>query len=153
MFCHKFLVPAAHQYLQIQEIADEYLERIDFLDRSAETKRESRVAMVSSVTAIWIQPEVKPEYWFRNLISPILLADALATTIRPQGGSGVNTVVEGRSYSSLQAHIRKILISMEMCSNFVYASLLSRGMSAVESLLGTMGCLHSLGHPLVLGHV
>lgn len=109
--------------------------------------------MVSSVTATWIQPEVKPEYLFQNLISPILLADALATTIRPQVESGVNTVVEGRPYSALQAHIRKILISMDMCSNFAYASLLSRGTSAVESLPGTMGRLHSLGHPLVLGHV
>lgn len=109
--------------------------------------------MVSSVTATWIEPEVKPEYWFRNLISPILLAGALATTIRPQGGSGVNTVVEGRPYSAVQAHMRKILISMEMYSNFVYASLLSRGTSAVESLLGAMGRLHCLGHPLALGHV
>lgn len=62
-------------------------------------------------------------------------------------GSGVKKLVEGRPYSALQAHIRKILTSIDMDSNFAYASLLSRGTSAVESLLGIMG------HPLVLARV
>lgn len=109
--------------------------------------------MVSSVTAIWIEPKVKPEYWFRDLDSPVLFADALAITVRPQAGSGLNTVVEGGPYSALQAHIRKILTSIGMDSKFAYASLLSRDTSAVESLLGTMGRLHTLCHPLVLGRV
>lgn len=103
--------------------------------------------MASSLTATWIETKVKPKYWFRNLVLPFLFADPLATTVRPQAGSGVNTVVEGRPYSALQAHIRKILKSIDMDRKFAYASLLSRSTSAFESLLGTMG------HPLVLARV
>ncbi len=85
---------------------------------------------------------------------------------QPQAGSGfnkldgshrkrvsVNTLVEVGPHSALQAPIREILRGIDMDSTVAYASLLSRGASAVESLLGAMGRLHCLGHPLALGRV
>lgn len=156
-FFRKLRVGMAYHYVQMQEIADQYLKKIGSLpDWSIGTKRESRTAMVSSVTGTWIVPEVtaKPEYWVRNLVSPVLFAEALATMVRPRAGSGVNTLIEVGPHSALQAPIREILTGIEMDSKVTYASLLSRGApSAVESLLGAMGRLHCLGHALALRRV
>lgn len=155
VFCRKLRVGVAYHYLQMQEIADQYLEKIGSLDSSTGTKRQSRTAMVSSVTGTWIVPEVtaKPEYWVRNLVSPVLFADALATMVRPQAGTGVDTLLEVGPHSALQGPIRETLKNIEMESKVTYASLLSRGASAVESLLGATGRLHCLGHSLALGRV
>ncbi|KAI0100021.1 putative polyketide synthase [Nemania sp. FL0031] len=165
VFCRKLRVEVAYHSFQMQEISDQYLEKITSLDYlNVRAEREHRPVVVSSVTGTWISNEdlAKPEYWVRNLVSPVLFADALAVMVRPQGESGstklgnsvsINTLVEVGPHSALQAPIREILREMDMDSTIAYASLLSRSVSAVESLLGTMGRLHCLGHPFALGRV
>ena len=169
VFCRKLRVGVAYHSFQMQEIAEQYLNNMGFLDcPAAGTKGPRRPAMVSSVTGTWISPEVaaKPEYWVCNLVSPVLFADALAAMTRPQTGSGfkqldgshrkrvsVNTLVEVGPHSALQGPIREILRGIDMDGSVAYASLLSRGAAAVESVLGAMGRLHCLGHQLSLGRV
>lgn len=169
VFCRKLRVGVAYHSLQMQEIAGQYLEKMIPLDRPPIKTEQSRwPSIVSSVTGTWIAPEVvaKPEYWVRNLISPVLFSDALATMTRPQpesdykhldGGDrtpvSVSTLLEVGPHSALQAPIREILRGVDMDNNIPYVSLLSRGLSAVESLLGAMGRLHCLGQSVALGRV
>ncbi|KAK4160344.1 hypothetical protein QBC43DRAFT_359689 [Cladorrhinum sp. PSN259] len=170
VFCRKLRVGVAYHSFQMQEIADQYLSKIASLDRPklTGTGRPRRPAVVSSVTGTWISPEelAKPEYWVRNLVSPVLFADALAAMTRPQAGSSfkkldgshrtrasVNTLAEVGPHSALQGPIREILRDIDMDGTVAYVPLLSRGASAVESVLGAMGRLHCLGHPLALGRV
>ncbi|XDG05889.1 hypothetical protein ABKA04_005504 [Annulohypoxylon sp. FPYF3050] len=165
IFCRKLRVGVAYHSLQMQEIARQYLEKMAPLDRPPmKTEKSRRPAIVSSVTGTWIAPEViaKPEYWVRNLISPVLFFDALATMTLSQpesgsknldGGVSISTLLEVGPHSALQAPIREILRSIDVDSKVAYVSLLSRGVSAVESLLGAMGRLHCLGHPMSLGRV
>ncbi|KAK3687943.1 putative polyketide synthase [Podospora appendiculata] len=178
VFCRKLRVGVAYHSFQMQEMADQYLEKMacfDSVDRPPKAALKYRTerpprrpAMVSSVTGTWTTPEAvaKPEYWVHNLVSPVLFADALAAMTRPQTGTGfkkldgshstrvsVNTLVEVGPHSALQAPIREILRDINMDSTIAYVPLLSRGASAVESLLGAMGRLHCLGHPLALTRV
>ncbi|KAK3324427.1 putative polyketide synthase [Cercophora scortea] len=177
VFCRKLRVGVAYHSFQMQEMADQYLKKMACLDSDrshaptmkCRTERPPRrPAMVSSVTGTWISSEAmsKPEYWVRNLVSPVLFADALAAMTRPQAGTGfkkldgshstrvsVNTLLEVGPHSALQAPIREILRDINMDSTIAYVPLLSRGASAVESLLGAMGRLHCMGHTLALNRV
>ncbi|KAI0543496.1 putative polyketide synthase [Xylaria curta] len=165
VFCRKLRVEVAYHSFQMQEISDQYLEKISPLDYlTVKTDRERRPAIVSSVTGTWVSCEdmAKSEYWVRNLVSQVLFADALAVMVRPQAESGckklensmsINTLAEVGPHSALQAPIREILREMDMDGTVAYASLLSRDVSAVESFLKAMGHLHCLGHPLALGRV
>ncbi|KAI0805327.1 putative polyketide synthase [Xylaria sp. FL0064] len=170
VFCRKLRVEVAFHSSQMQEIADQYLEEITPLNRpdsAAEMDRTGRPAIVSSMTGTWIPPEemAEPEYWVCNLVSPVLFAGALATMmIRPQpqpprAESGreklkIDTLVEVGPHSALQAPVREILRGIDnIDGNVAYVSLLSRGASAIDSLLGAMGRLHCLGHTLALGRV
>jgi acyl transferase domain-containing protein len=165
IFCRKLRVDVAYHSFQMQEIADQYLAKIISLDSlNAKTEQGRRPAIVSSVTGTWVSCEdmAKSEYWVRNLVSPVLFADALNVMIRLQTerdhkqldkSISINTLIEVGPHSALQAPIREILHEMNIDSTVAYASLLSRDVSAVESLLETMGRLHCLGHPLALGRV
>ncbi|KAK2603644.1 hypothetical protein QQS21_004225 [Conoideocrella luteorostrata] len=172
MFCRKLRVGVAYHSSQMQEIADRYLDKISPLSRpAAGAEPLYRPAMVSSVTGTWISSDVtaEPEYWVRNLVSPVLFADALVVTTRPQAGGvfknlngdshgyvnfeSVSTLIEVGPHSSLQAPIDEILRGINMDNTVEYVSLLSRNRLAVESVLGAMGRLHCVGHRLELGRV
>ncbi|KAF2015123.1 hypothetical protein BU24DRAFT_452003 [Aaosphaeria arxii CBS 175.79] len=154
VFCRKLRVGVAYHYPhypQMQEIVDKYHERMGFLGYPASDEEQPhQPGLISSVTGTWIASEAmaKPEYWIRNLISPVLFSDALATMAH-----SVNTLLEVGPHSALQAPVREILRDIDVESTTTYVPLLSRGVSAVKSLLAAMGRLHCLGHPLALDYV
>ncbi|KAB2571293.1 Highly reducing polyketide synthase curS1 [Lasiodiplodia theobromae] len=103
--------------------------------------------MVSSVTNSEVDAELLgPSYWVRNLISPVLFADAVKELVRP-GDDGENTVdllVEVGPHSALGGPVEQIL-SHHGIKNVAYSSALTRGQNALDSCLKLAGDLFLQG--------
>lgn len=173
IFARKLKVGVAYHSFQMREVADEYLERIGKLTLpsvSGGSKHGYLPAMVSSVTGKWIDRAdlAQPDYWVRNLVSPVLFSDALATMCANSGankstaaklnGSHVRTaaiseLVEIGPHSVMQGPSREILRGIGKEGALRYMSALVRKQSAVGTVLDLAGRLHCVGHPVKLEQV
>lgn len=105
--------------------------------------------MVSSVTNSEVDAELLgPSYWVRNLISPVLFADAVKELVRPSSSSSdddgeentVDLLVEVGPHSALGGPVEQIL-SHHGIKNVAYSSALTRGANALDSVLKLAGDL------------
>lgn len=107
--------------------------------------------MVSSVTGSEVDAELLGlYYWLRNLISPVLFADAVKELVTPADGDGKNMVdllIEIGPHSALGGPIEQILSHHDI-KNVSYKSVLTRGESSVDSSLKLASELFLRGVPL-----
>jgi acyl transferase domain-containing protein len=146
IFARKLRVGVAYHSSQMQEVAAEYLSKIGRLPRPPNARGPR---LISSVTGDWASPYelAKPEYWVRNLVSPVLFSDALSMCLRSVGNMlNVSDVVEIGPHSALQAPVREIMSSLGKDKAINYVSVLIRNTSAITSLLECIGRLHCLGY-------
>jgi acyl transferase domain-containing protein len=167
IFARKLRVEVAYHSFQMLEVADEYLQRIGQLH--VPTMSGHLPTMVSSVTGTWIPRAdlANPEYWVRNLVSPVLFSDALATMAAAAGSTtskpkldgsharavALTELVEIGPHSVMQGPSREILRSIGKDSVIRYLSALVRKQSAISTVLDLAGRLHCLGHPVRLQQV
>ncbi|KAL3473806.1 hypothetical protein BJX99DRAFT_272015 [Aspergillus californicus] len=166
VFARKLKVGVAYHSVQMHEIAADYrlaLGELDGPSPSAKTRRE----MVSSVTGTWIEHvELRnPDYWVRNLVSPVLFIDALTTLCEasadPQKNLDrsylrhmpVHHLLEVGPHSVMQGACTATLRSTSKGRSTAYLSMLVRNVSAVETALTAAGYLYSAGYPLDLSSV
>ncbi|PYH78069.1 polyketide synthase [Aspergillus uvarum CBS 121591] len=162
VFARKLAVNVAYHSFQMKEIAGIYQELLAGLKQPAKAKKPP--VMVSSVTGTWISEEElsKPEYWVRNLVSPVLFDDALSrlcsqstTSTRRFDGSHRRNVapdhlLEIGPHSALQGPCGDILKAVGKHDQITYIPLLRRGRSAVDCIMHGAGRLHCSGYPIDL---
>ncbi len=107
--------------------------------------------MISSVMGSEVDAELLgPHYWVRNLISPVLFADAIKEMVSPADGDGKNTLdllIEVGPHSALGGPIEQVL-SHHGIKNVDYKSVLIRGENSLESSLNLASELFLQGVPL-----
>ncbi|KAK4182993.1 hypothetical protein QBC35DRAFT_132042 [Podospora australis] len=169
VFARKLKVEVAYHSFQMLEVADEYLARAGQLDVP---KKMGRLpTMVSSVTGTWIQRHelANPQYWVRNLVSPVLFSDALSVMCAAAGSTAqakpnkldgsharavpLTELIEIGPHSVMQGPSREILKSIGKESNIRYLSALIRKQSAIKTVLDLAGRLHCLGYTVNLPEV
>ncbi|RAH40505.1 type I polyketide synthase [Aspergillus brunneoviolaceus CBS 621.78] len=162
VFARKLAVNVAYHSSQMKEIAGIYQELLAELERPAKAKKPP--VMISSVTGAWISEEElsKPEYWVRNLVSPVLFDDAVSklcsqstTSTRRFDGSHRRNVapdhlLEIGPHSALQGPCGDILKAVGKHDQITYIPLLRRGRSAVDCVMHGAGRLHCSGYPIDL---
>ncbi|OJJ97005.1 hypothetical protein ASPACDRAFT_63311 [Aspergillus aculeatus ATCC 16872] len=162
VFARKLAVNVAYHSSQMKEIAGIYQKLLAELERPAKAKKPP--VMVSSVSGTWISEEElsKPEYWVRNLVSPVLFDDTLSklctqptTSTRRFDGSHRRNVapdhlLEIGPHSALQGPCGDILKAVGKHDQITYIPLLRRGRSAVDCMMHGAGRLHCSGYPIDL---
>ncbi|KAL8910258.1 MAG: hypothetical protein Q9171_004422 [Xanthocarpia ochracea] len=107
--------------------------------------------MISSVVGSEVDAELLgPHYWVRNLISPVLFADAIKEMVSPADDDGKNTLdllIEVGPHSALGGPIEQVL-SHHGIKNVDYKSVLIRGENSVDSSLYLASELFLQGVPL-----
>ncbi|RDH32115.1 hypothetical protein BDQ94DRAFT_160155 [Aspergillus welwitschiae] len=163
VFCRRLKVKVAYHSFQMHEIASHYESAIGEMDEESDVAHGHRSCMVSTVTGNWITPDVlrQPQYWARNLVSPVRFSEALgvaciSTTSPPEKLDGshyksleVHHVVEIGPHSVLQGPTKSILADLKRTSVH-YISLLQRNVSATSTLLDAVGYLWAAGYAVDL---
>ncbi|KAI0849868.1 ketoacyl-synt-domain-containing protein [Daldinia vernicosa] len=111
--------------------------------------------MYSSVTGHVIAWEdLSPEYWVRNMVSPVLFADAMHRMMSVKSNEKPSFILEVGPHSSLQGPIRQILDAEEkLRQRPVYSSVLHRGKDAATTLLEATGKLWGNGFDVAMSWV
>ncbi|KAJ5720443.1 Acyl transferase/acyl hydrolase/lysophospholipase [Penicillium malachiteum] len=91
-----------------------------------------------------------PDYWQKNLESPVLFRSAVLSLLRHEISRNM-VFLEIGPHSALEGPLRQI--QSETSNTSPYSSTLIRNKNDVESLLGTIGKLHSLKYPIDLQKV
>ncbi|KAL4914902.1 hypothetical protein BDW62DRAFT_134806 [Aspergillus aurantiobrunneus] len=173
IFARKLKVGVAYHSKQMEEVAEEYREALGELHKPEpgpgkdKTKSKARPEMVSSVTGTWVQTTdlLSPDYWVRNMVSPVLFHDALSTlcassTEPPKKldrshirNTPIHHLLEVGPHSVMQGACKDTLKGMGRDKSTTYLSMLMRNVHAVETVLTAAGQLHSAGYPVDLAAV
>ncbi|KAI2617049.1 ketoacyl-synt-domain-containing protein [Hypoxylon sp. NC1633] len=103
--------------------------------------------MYSSVTGHAVRwSELRPEYWVKNMVSPVLFADAVHQMVNRKGDEKLSMILELSPHSSLQGPVRQILDAEHRLKlRPTYLSALSRSRDAVTTALEAVGKLWGHG--------
>ncbi|KAI1408201.1 ketoacyl-synt-domain-containing protein [Hypoxylon sp. FL1857] len=103
--------------------------------------------MYSSVTGQPISwEELSPEYWVKNMVSPVLFADAMHQMVKSKNGERPSMILELSPHSTLQGPVKQILDAEEKLGHRPpYYSMLRRGEDAAVTSLEAVGKLWSHG--------
>ena len=114
-----------------------------------------QVPMYSSVSGASSNIDVSdPEYWIRNLISPVDFAASIKAALESRAGHSARTVfLEIGPHPALKRAIQDNLEGLEGHGTVEYLQTLSRGRSATQDLLKTAGKLQIGGYDLALGEI
>ena len=159
IFAQKLRINVAYHSSYMIEVAAEYRSLLKGIQASDQATGFFP-SMVSSVTGsiISIEELTQPEYWIKNMISPVLFSDAIhrmcwqsPKTLRKKLGAGKSTVtvddlVEIGPHSALQAPIKDVLKILVKREDITYSSMLARNSSALSSALEVVGRLYCLGY-------
>jgi NADPH:quinone reductase-like Zn-dependent oxidoreductase/NAD(P)-dependent dehydrogenase (short-subunit alcohol dehydrogenase family)/SAM-dependent methyltransferase len=121
--------------------------------------------MMSSVTGKLIAtPDLRsPEYWVKNLVSPVQFARAFKQVCKMSGSKkldgshrsqlGVNILLEVGPHAALQAPIRDLLETIHWGRSVHYTAALRRNQPATNTFLDAVGLLNGLGCSVDLSRV
>lgn len=147
-------------------IAEQYAEKMGFLEPPAESLKKSaaqtpkRPIMISSVTGEYMRDVATvctPDYWVRNLLSPVQFTKAMSIVSTAIGRNkprklgepklDVQDVVEIGPHAALRRPILDCLDASGVAqSKARYHSVLVRGRPAVQCLLNLVGELYTRGY-------
>lgn len=163
IFARRLNVEKAYHSHHMEEIATEYLA---LLQGSITAGVPDKVQMFSTVTGILVEQDemLSPEYWVRNLTSPVKFLQGLTTTLFKSSQKGqaslrvdstagnvfVDVVVELGTHGALQSAIKDTLATQPGGATVTSHALLNRSQPGAETLLNTLGHLWSRGCPVDL---
>ncbi|KAF2811619.1 putative polyketide synthase [Mytilinidion resinicola] len=162
VFCRKLKVENAYHSHHMGIIADRYRDRIS--DISSRTlPPEGNMRMASSVTGtLATYADLGPDYWVRNLVSPVLFSDAVQTlskdtTQRRRRAARTTEVtfdilLEVGPHAALKGPLRQIMQQQEI-KNIPYESVLMRGEAATKAAVAAAGALYIRGVPVSISDV
>lgn len=138
IFARRLKVEVAYHSTHMNTVMNEYSSLITHIEPLPSP--ENQAVQVSSVTGLEIDSELLgPYYWVRNLISPVLFADAVKEMVIPSEGDGNNTIdilVEIGLHGALGGPIGQIL-SHYGVENIIYHSMLTRNEKSLSRMLST----------------
>ncbi|KAI8633359.1 putative polyketide synthase [Xylariaceae sp. FL1651] len=156
LFARKLRVPLAYHSRQMEAISAQYAAMVGFLCGSQKVK----VPMISSVTGKRATSAqlTDPEYWVLNMVSTVRFSQAVTNMCAQSSISLVKKIdlshdnacvvdhlLEVGPHAALQAPVREILKTIPRGAYISYGSVLKRPLSAVDTMLNTLGSLHSRG--------
>ena len=149
VFARRLKVDVAYHSAHMNSAFEKYSASIAHIEPAPPSI--ARPIMVSSVMGSEVDAELLgPYYWVRNLVSPVLFADAIKELVTPAEGDGKNTVdllIEVGPHSALGGPIEQIL-SHHGIKNVGYKSVLTRGENSLDSSLNLASELFLQGVPL-----
>lgn len=151
IFCRRLKVEVAYHSQHMLVVSEAYTAYIS--DVEPDEGNEGAVAMVSSVTGEEVAPEMMGAYyWVRNLLSPVLFAEALKELLTPEDMEGsepeVDVLVEIGPHSALMGPIEQCLSHANLQDKVTYIPTLQRGNNSSECVLSLAQALFHLGIPL-----
>ncbi|KAI0022605.1 putative polyketide synthase [Xylariomycetidae sp. FL0641] len=161
IFARKLRVPLAYHSHQMDSISTKYKSMIVLLSPAG----KKTIPMVSTVTGVPVSANglLDPCYWAMNMVSPVRFSNALEAMCSQsevhlvkkidkshKQAIVVDYLLELGPHATLKKPILETLARMTRGKSIGYQSILQRGLSAAETLLGAMGELHGIGLPLNL---
>jgi zearalenone synthase (highly reducing iterative type I polyketide synthase) len=156
IFARELPVENAYHSHHMELVAQSYLHSLSDVD-AGKSDKVFNTTMLSSVTGRLMEPsELTPEYWVRNLVSPVLFADAVTAMLRGSKRSfrrgtraepAIDFLLEIGPHATLQTPLSDI-VKAEARGNMEYASMLLRGNNAIDSAMTTAGSLYCHGCPV-----
>jgi acyl transferase domain-containing protein len=159
IFARELPVENAYHSPHMELLAETYLHSIaDVIVQEEDASTD--MEMISSVTGQLVKPaELTPQYWVRNLVSPVLFSDAVTAmlrgskkTFRRKTEPAVNFLLELGPHATLQKPLLDIAKS-EMSRGVGYTSMLLRGKDAFDSVMTAAGDLFRHGYPVDISAV
>ncbi|KAH8703111.1 hypothetical protein BGW36DRAFT_422685 [Talaromyces proteolyticus] len=163
VFCRKLQVDNAYHSHHMLRVSERYRARLQGITSTEFNKDADTTAikMASSVTGDLVahHTDLGPEYWVKNLVSPVLFSDAVGTLLsdtsrrhrRRRGGlegeSAFDLLVEIGPHGALKGPLRQIIqhYGLEAVG---YQSILTRGEDAVKTAMKVAGELYIHGVPV-----
>lgn len=161
IFARKLLVDTAYHSKHMKLVAEQYAKAIAVIQPRANTTTGGDAAckMYSSVTESEITyKDLGPDYWVRNLVSPVKFATAIQHLMRPDadarssGTDAVDILVEIGPHTALRGPATQSIQALGV-NNKPYLSAVVRNESAVETTLNLIGTLIAYGRPVELASV
>lgn len=163
IFNRKLRVPVAYHSPQMEEIAAQYLDSLGSLSQGEENPQT--VGMISSVTGEKIPSHIlsHPEYWVRNMVSPVHFSRAVQNMCAKSPRSvtkklnrshhlavAIDYILEVGPHGTLKGPVLEILKSLPRRTEIPYDCLLSRNRSASDTFLNALGRLYCAGYKVDL---
>ena len=149
VFARRLKVDVAYHSAHMNSVFEEYSASVSHIEPAPPSV--GRPIVVSSVTGSEVDAELPGSYyWVRNLISPVLFADAIKELVTPADGDGKNDVgllIEVGPHSALGGPIEQTL-SHHGIKNVAYMSMLTRGENSLDSSPNLTSELFLQGVPL-----
>ncbi|AEO58697.1 polyketide synthase [Thermothelomyces thermophilus ATCC 42464] len=156
LFARKLKVPLAYHSHHMRLLADEYTARLVETVRSRPDEgwtRRYRYASPVTGDIVTDSEALGPEYFVRNLTSPVLFSEAFDKMCFGEDGTvQVDVVVEIGAHGTLAGPIRQIL-KRRGTTELPYVSTLSRNVDAVETMQNLAVGLLEQGYPVDLSAV
>ncbi|KAI1779417.1 ketoacyl-synt-domain-containing protein [Hypoxylon cercidicola] len=128
------VIPHPHSQGRLVTL-DEVCSAAEFADYDSSSETP---IMFSSVTGKAIgYEELCPAYWLRNMVSPVLFADAMHQMVK--GDEKPSMIIELSPHSSLQGPVQQILDAEKLKQRPSYISVLRRHKNAAVTLLEAVG--------------
>lgn len=162
IFARRLNVGNAYHSSYMNHLAEEYRELLGDLS-PPKPRRPRSVSMFSSVTGSVVKSEfLGAEYWVENLVSPVQFCEALTALCftrvqEKQTSLGVDTtgaivftdvLLELGPHGALQSAVKDTLAARPEGEAITSFTVLNRSAPGAETLLSTIGHLHSRGYPI-----
>ncbi|KAF7597000.1 hypothetical protein BBP40_011366 [Aspergillus hancockii] len=151
VFARRLKVEHAYHSPQMQLIANEYLRSLSNMQDNG-PKHGTSARMFSSVTGAEITAdELTPEYWVKNMVSPVKFTAAVQAMVHSSGGkkirrggrSSIDVLLEVGPHSTLKGPLKQILDYEKL--DVPYFNLLTRGKGGLTTVLQATGGLFLRG--------
>ena len=167
VFARKLNVGMAYHSRHMEQVAGWYLDAITpYCGQVSlgKTGAQQRPVFVSSVTG-QVEDSVGASYWIKNLVRPVLFADAVQGVLTLFEGSDnvllkamPKVIIEVGPHAALKNPIKQTVEAIQAAKNwgpasFTYVPTLVRGTDAEEAALDLASTLYTLGAPVQLGAV
>ncbi|EED11953.1 polyketide synthase, putative [Talaromyces stipitatus ATCC 10500] len=166
IFARKLRVPLAYHSRQMNAMSFKFTSLIGSLTLSSNAINV--IPMLSTVTGERLTAShlKEPSYWALNMVSPVRFSQAVEKMCFQSGSniskkidmshkcvSAVNHIIEIGPHGTLQGAIRQIIQAFPREKRIDYNSVLTMGRPAMDTMLETMGKLHTMGVCLSLREI
>ncbi|KAK8108104.1 uncharacterized protein PG998_010117 [Apiospora kogelbergensis] len=160
VFARMLLVNAAYHSQHMRAVGERYMEllheSVQEPDPHDQAKADETI-MFSSVTAKTMTGPVGPEYWCRNMVSPVCFQQAVASMLHPKEGreEAIDFIVEIGPSNALSGPIAQICqdLASTLIAPPLYSSVAKREPESLQSLYETAARLFGAGYNVRLDKV
>jgi acyl transferase domain-containing protein len=147
-FARLLLVDAAYHSRHMMPVASQYRELL--LKNVQWIGQGSDLATVFSSTTGKIEAgELGPDYWVKNMVSPVLFSQAIQKMITQE--NAVDLLIEIGPSNALMGPVNQVKKSVS--STIEYTSAWKRGSEALRTMLELSGKLFNMGYPISLAPI